>query len=77
MGRRFPSLSGMLSLASILAAIAVPVLATVFNYFNWWVLPVPVQVLLYILGLAAILRHLSNIKRLLNGTENRFGPKKS
>ena len=65
------------SLASILAAIAVPVLATVFNYFNWWVLPVPVQVLLYILGLAAILRHLNNIKRLLNGTENRFGPKKS
>ncbi len=65
------------SLASIIAAIAVPLLATLFNFFNWWPLSIPAQVLLYILGLLAILRHLSNIKRLLNGTENRFGNKKS
>lgn len=65
------------SLASILAAIAVPLLATIFSSLDWWPLPVAVQVLLYILGILAILRHLSNIKRLLNGTENRFGTKKS
>jgi glycerol-3-phosphate acyltransferase PlsY len=58
------------SLASILAAAAVIAAS--------WVLPyhVAISVIASVLGSFVILRHHENIKRLLNGTENKFAKKK-
>jgi glycerol-3-phosphate acyltransferase PlsY len=59
------------SLGSILAAIVVPTSAFWLYEGNW------VRGVLTILGIMAIWRHKANIRRLLNGTENRieFGKK--
>lgn len=62
------------SVASIAAAAVLPVTAVILYLFK---LPgatdsLPVVVLFILLGDLAILKHISNIKRLLNGTENRF-----
>ena len=58
------------SLASILAAAAVITAS--------WLLPyhVAISVIASVLGSFVILRHHENIKRLLNGTENKFAKKK-
>ena len=70
-------LSRIVSLSSLSAALALPIVLSVFKY----VLHQPITMPLYIFGFfASILifyTHRSNIKRLLNGTENRFGRKKS
>jgi glycerol-3-phosphate acyltransferase PlsY len=63
------------SLASIIAAIVLPVCAFLLNYLEISSLPSPVLGILTALSLLAIIRHRSNIKRLLNGTENRFQKK--
>lgn len=57
------------SLASILAAVAVITAS--------WLLPyhIAISVIASVLGGFVILRHHENIKRLLNGTENRFAKK--
>lgn len=57
------------SLGSVLAAIAVPTAS--------WLLhnPLPLNLVATALGLFVIIRHRENIKRLLNGTENRFSKK--
>ena len=57
------------SLASILAAVAVVTAS--------WLLPyhVAISVIASVLGGFIILRHHANIKRLLNGTENKFAKK--
>jgi acyl phosphate:glycerol-3-phosphate acyltransferase len=57
------------SLGSIIAAIALPVAAWIFNGS---LLMVTVA---GIMGALALYRHRTNIRRLLNGTENRFGVK--
>ena len=62
------------SLASITAAVVLPAAATILYAFH---LPgathsLPSVLLFILLGILAILKHLSNIRRLLNGTENRF-----
>jgi glycerol-3-phosphate acyltransferase PlsY len=54
------------SLASILAAIAVPAASWLRGN------PLPLNIAATLLGLFVILRHRSNIQRLLNGTENKF-----
>lgn len=71
--------SRYVSLASILAAASLPVFCFVFSYvFSWE----PggfsgVRLgLLIVIAVLTILKHSSNIKRLLNGTENRFEKKK-
>jgi glycerol-3-phosphate acyltransferase PlsY len=58
------------SLASILAAVAVVIAS--------WLLPyhLAISVIASVLGGFVILRHHENIKRLLNGTENKFAKKK-
>ena len=64
------------SLASIVAAAALPVAAALFFGLG---LPTPFPlgastlIFFTLIALLAILRHVSNIKRLLNGTESRFG----
>jgi glycerol-3-phosphate acyltransferase PlsY len=54
------------SIASILAAIALP-LGVWFTLEN-----IPVRTIAIILGLLAIIKHKANIQRLMNGTENRI-----
>ena len=63
--------SRYVSLASIVAALALPAAA--------WLLGAPTAfaVLASVLGVFVILRHRSNIVRLLNGTENKFAKKPS
>lgn len=61
------SVSRYVSLASIVAAVALPAAA--------WIIPgtpPAFAVLGTVIGLFVILRHRSNISRLLNGTENKF-----
>jgi glycerol-3-phosphate acyltransferase PlsY len=66
------ALSRFVSLASIAAAVSIPLLAL-------WLIPQHTPALLY--GLAAIsllsiIKHHANITRLLNGTESKFSSKK-
>jgi glycerol-3-phosphate acyltransferase PlsY len=57
------------SLGSILAAVAVPAASWVRGN------PLPLNIAITAIGLFVILRHRSNITRLLNGTENKFAKK--
>jgi glycerol-3-phosphate acyltransferase PlsY len=60
--------TGYVSLASILAAVTIPIAA-------WWQHadgPIVLPGALTLLGLLVIWRHKTNIKRLFQGTENRF-----
>lgn len=65
-------ISRYVSLASIIAAIGVITAGWILYGEGNLVLPI----VLTILGLLAILRHKSNITRLMNGTESRFARKK-
>ncbi len=66
-------ISRYVSLASIFAAVSVPVFAWIFNLFHIGTYcPVPQMILLVFLAVFTIVKHSSNIKRLCNGTENRF-----
>ena len=67
--------SRYVSLASIIAAIAVAVLTIFFSAINFYSIDVILQCFVVFLSLFAIYKHASNIKRLLNGTENRFTKK--
>jgi glycerol-3-phosphate acyltransferase PlsY len=55
-----------ISLGSILAALSVPLLILMFGY------PQPIFLATLFIAILVIWRHRSNIKRLLDGTENRF-----
>ena len=68
------AVSRYVSVASIAAAVAVPVAA----WWSWWHAPVRFLVLpvaLTLLGAMIIWRHTGNIQRLRAGTEHRFGRK--
>ncbi len=62
--------SRYVSLASILAAIFVPVVAYFIGVTG------SEMILLCVIAVLAVVKHSSNIKRLLNGTESRFEKKK-
>ncbi|MEO6787512.1 MAG: glycerol-3-phosphate 1-O-acyltransferase PlsY [Chthoniobacteraceae bacterium] len=69
-------ISGYVSLASIVAAFALPAAAIALQFTDWrygW----PVSGFASLVGLLVIVRHGSNIARLRAGTENRFGRKKA
>ncbi len=60
------SITGYVSLGSIIATLSVPVLALIFGVpliFYIFVLPAVIMI---------VIKHLPNIRRLLNGTENRM-----
>jgi len=59
------------SLGSIIAAVVVPALGWVLGH------PLPLNIVVTLLGLFVIVRHRENIKRLLAGTENKFAKKAS
>lgn len=58
------------SLGSILAAVAVPAASWIRGN------PLPLNIVVSLLGLFVIVRHRENIRRLLTGRENRFGRKR-
>ncbi len=65
------------SLASITAAVSLPIFSFAFTYFNiGGKIEFPELIMLTFLAMLAIFRHRGNIKRLLNGTESRFVKKK-
>ena len=69
-------LTKIVSVSSMSAAVTLPIVLSLFRYaFN-----IPVETSLYVFSFIAavliIFTHRSNIKRLLNGTENRIGKKK-
>jgi acyl phosphate:glycerol-3-phosphate acyltransferase len=61
------AISRYTSVASVLAAIALPVVAFAFGY------PVAVLVFTGLTGAAIVFLHRGNLRRLRSGTENRFG----
>jgi acyl phosphate:glycerol-3-phosphate acyltransferase len=64
--------------ASIAAAIALPITLTLFRYQLNRVVPVPLYVFSFFAALLIIYTHRSNIRRLIDGTENRFSrPRKT
>jgi len=70
------AVSRIVSLSSMSAAMALPVVLTLFK----WVLGRPVATALYLFSFLAagliLFTHRSNIRRLLAGTEHRFGAKR-
>lgn len=64
--------SGYVSLASITAAVVLPASAVLLRLFHLSNAGIAAIVLFILLGILAILKHTSNIKRLVNGTESRF-----
>ena len=68
--------SKIVSLSSMSAAVALPITLTLFRYvFNVEVLT-SLYIFSFIAAALIIFTHRSNIKRLMNGTENKFGKKK-
>jgi len=68
--------TGYVSLASIIAAAALPGIVFAMLVFGWlsgW----PYFYFALVVGVIAIWRHRTNIQRLLNGTENSFRKKKT
>lgn len=67
------------SLGSILVVLAFLIQAVVFNHMGWLgitgVYAVEFDILVACFTAMAVWRHKANIKRLLNGTENKFGQK--
>ncbi len=59
------------SLGSILAAVAVPAAGWLLGY------PLPLNLVVTLIGAFVIFRHRDNLRRLRNGTENRFARKSS
>ena len=72
------ALSRYVSLASITAALTIPAAGWILVFVHSPLIPrgYLIPTLLTILGLASVWRHKANIKRLLEGTENRFVSKK-
>ncbi len=64
-------ISKMVSLASIIATVTVVTLTIVL--YNEEVSIIPVVVLTVAMGFIVIIKHRSNIKRILNGTESKIG----
>ena len=68
-------LSRYVSLASLAAALALPVSAWLLGFFGVVKFFLPYGIVLIVFAVLAFWRHRSNIVRLLNGTENRFEKK--
>lgn len=64
--------SHYVSLASLTAAFIYPIVLVVLRYLFHWSIDGSVLILAAIVGLAIIVKHRGNIRRLLKGTENRI-----
>jgi glycerol-3-phosphate acyltransferase PlsY len=67
----------IVSISSMSAAIALPAALSIVKYGLDRPVATPLYVFSFFAAALIIFTHRSNIKRLLNGTENRFGKKKS
>ncbi len=67
----------IVSISSISAAIALPAVLSIFRYLLDKNVPLPLYVFSFFAAALIIFTHRSNIQRLLNGTENRFGRRNS
>ena len=63
------------ALASIAAAVSLPVFAWIMKMAGVWTYSPTEMILFCVLAVLAVVRHSSNIRRLLNGTESRFARK--
>ena len=68
--------SRYVSLASIFAAASLPIFGIIFRLLGFEYIPYSSIVFFALIGGVSIYRHRSNIKRLLDGTENKFEKKK-
>jgi len=66
----------IMSLASMSAAITLPITLSIFKYVLGWPVASVLYVFSFIMAALIVFTHRSNIQRLLNGTENKFGQKK-
>ena len=70
------AITRIVSVGSISAAITLPVTLIIFRFVLNQDVPDPLFVFSFFAAALIIFTHRSNIKRLMNGTENRFGSKK-
>ena len=72
--------TGYVSLGSVLALISLFVQVLLFGKMGWFSLPsenlIEIYIVFGIVVLIGLVKHRSNIRRLFNGTENKFGSKK-
>jgi len=66
----------IVSVSSMSAAITLPIVLSIFRYALDRPVATPIYYFSFFAAALIIFTHRSNIKRLLNGTENRFGRKK-
>lgn len=64
--------SRFVSLASLVAAFVYPLVLVALRYGYGWDIDGSILIFAAIIGLAIIIKHRGNIKRLLNGTENKI-----
>lgn len=64
--------SRFVSLASLVAAFVYPLVLVVLRYGYGWDIDGSILIFAGIIGLAIIIKHKENIKRLINGTENKI-----
>jgi acyl phosphate:glycerol-3-phosphate acyltransferase len=67
------------SMASMIAAISLPIFYVILGLWRGWPIldqQLPLLCLMIAIPILVIHKHRGNIKRLLDGTESRFGPKK-
>jgi acyl phosphate:glycerol-3-phosphate acyltransferase len=68
-------ISKYVSLASIISAVSVAILSFIFSCTNIYPLNTALLYFIVFVAVMAVIKHKSNIKRLLNGTENSFKKK--
>tara|TARA_R100000027_G_scaffold20938_1_gene15126 strand:+ start:2086 stop:2697 length:612 start_codon:yes stop_codon:yes gene_type:complete len=68
------NLSRYVSLASILFAVSLPISALVLNWVGWPV-SLPLIVFAAVIAVLIVVRHRSNLVRLINGEEHKFSKK--
>ncbi len=72
------AITRIVSISSMMGAITLPIVLSIFRYGLYKPVPLPLYIFSFLAAALIIYTHRANIKRLLNGTENRFGrPKKA
>ena len=69
-------LTRIVSVSSMTAAVALPITLSIFRYVLGWQVPTSLYAFSFFAAALIIFTHRSNIRRLLNGTENRIGKKR-
>lgn len=67
----------IVSVSSMTAAVSLPIILSIFRYGLDRPVATPLYIFSFFAAALIVFTHRSNIKRLLNGTENRFGKKKN